>query len=103
MADLDTIELVKDIDVDKYKYGFVTDIESERAPEGLNEDIVRFISEKKGEPQWMLEWRLESYRRWIAMEEPSWARVHYPKIDFQDLYYYSAPKTSPSPRSLDEI
>jgi Fe-S cluster assembly protein SufB len=103
MADLDTIELVKDIDVDKYKYGFITDIESERAPKGLNEDTVRFISEKKGEPQWMLDWRLEAYRRWITMEEPSWARVHYPKIDFQDLYYYSAPKSSPSPRSLDEI
>ncbi len=82
MADLDTIELVKDIDVDKYKYGFTTDIESDFAPKGLSEDIVRFISNKKGEPAWMLEARLEAYRRWLQMEEPTWARVDYPKIDF---------------------
>ncbi len=92
MADLETIELVKDIDVDKYKYGFETDIESEYAPKGLNEDIVRFISAKKNEPRWMLEARLEAYRRWLQMEEPTWAKVSYPKIDFQDLYYYAAPK-----------
>jgi Fe-S cluster assembly protein SufB len=103
MADLDTIELVKDIEVEKYKYGFTTDIESDFAPKGLNEDTVRFISAKKGEPQWMLEWRLEAYRRWTQMEEPTWARVHYPKIDFQDLYYYAAPKSMPGPKSLDEI
>ena len=70
MADLDTIELVKDIEVDKYKYGFETDIESDYAPKGLNEDIVRFISAKKNEPAWMLEWRLEAYRVWLTMEEP---------------------------------
>ena len=74
MADLDTIELVKDIEVDKYKYGFTTDIESDFAPKGLNEDIVHFISDKKGEPAWMLEWRLEAYRRWLQMDEPTWAR-----------------------------
>jgi Fe-S cluster assembly protein SufB len=103
MADLDTIERVKDIDVDKYKYGFTTDIESELAPKGLNEDIVRFISERKGEPPWMLDWRLESYRRWVTMEEPTWARVSYPKIDFQDLHYYAAPKSMAQPKSLDEV
>jgi Fe-S cluster assembly protein SufB len=103
MADLDTIELVKDIDVDKYKYGFTTEIETELAPKGLNEDIVAFISKKKNEPQWMLDWRLEAYRRWIQMTEPSWAKVHYPKIDFQDLHYYAAPKSMSGPKSLDEV
>ncbi|MBC8036380.1 MAG: Fe-S cluster assembly protein SufB, partial [Rhizobiales bacterium] len=103
MADLDTIELVKDIEVDKYKYGFTTDIESDFAPKGLSEDTVRFISAKKDEPSWMLEWRLEAYRRWVQMVEPKWARVHYPKIDFQDLYYYAAPKSMAGPKSLDEI
>ena len=80
----DTIQRVRDIDVDKYKYGFTTDIESVRAPKGLREDVVRFISAKKGEPEWLLEWRLEAYRRWRTMEEPKWARVHYPKIDYED-------------------
>src|SRR3954470_19506035 len=78
---------------EKYKYGFVTDIEMERAPKGLNEDVVRFISAKKGEPDWMLEWRLEAFRRWQSMREPTWARVHYEPIDFQDAYYYAAPKS----------
>ena len=81
MADIETIALVKDIDVDKYKYGFTTDIESDYAPKGLNEDIVRFISDKKNEPAWMLEARLEAYRRWLQMDEPTWAKVHYPKIE----------------------
>jgi len=76
----------------KYKYGFVTDIESETAPKGLNEDIIRFISAKKGEPQWLLDWRLKAFRVWGKEEEPAWAMVHYPPIDFQDAYYYSAPK-----------
>ena len=80
---------------EKYKYGFVTDIEMERAPKGLSEDTVRFISAKKGEPEWMLEWRLAAYRRWREMTEPNWARVHYPKIDYQDAYYYAAPKNRP--------
>ncbi len=103
MADQDTIELVRDIEVEKYKYGFTTDIEQEYAPKGLSEDIVRFISAKKNEPAWMLEWRLEAYRRWLQMDEPTWAKVSYPKIDFQDLYYYAAPKSFVAPKSLDEI
>ncbi|MBL8573762.1 MAG: Fe-S cluster assembly protein SufB [Hyphomicrobiaceae bacterium] len=99
----ETVEQVQALDVDQYKYGFVSDIESELAPtKGLNEDIVRFISAKKGEPDWMTEWRLDAYRRWLTMEEPTWARVDYPKIDFQDLYYYAAPKSS-GPKSLDEV
>ena len=88
----ETVEQVRRIDVDQYKYGFVTDIESDKAPKGLSEDTVRFISAKKDEPEWMLEWRLDAYRRWLTMSEPTWARVDYPKIDYQDLYYYSAPK-----------
>jgi Fe-S cluster assembly protein SufB len=103
VADLDTIERVKDIDVDKYKYGFTTDIESVKAPKGLNEDIIRFISEKKNEPEWMLEWRLDAYQRWLTMKEPTWAKVEYPPIDFQDIYYYSAPKSMDGPASLDEV
>ncbi len=103
MADLDTIERVKDIDVDKYKYGFTTDIESVKAPKGLSEDIIRFISEKKNEPAWMLEWRLDAYQRWLTMKEPTWAKVEYPPIDFQDIYYYSAPKSMDGPASLDEV
>jgi Fe-S cluster assembly protein SufB len=99
----ETVEQVKKIDVDQYKYGFETDIEMVKAPKGLNEDIVRFISEKKGEPAWMLEWRLDAYRRWRAMTEPTWAKVSYPKIDFEDLYYYAAPKSSEGPKSLDEV
>jgi Fe-S cluster assembly protein SufB len=99
----ETIDQVRKIDVDQYKYGFETLIETVKAPKGLNEDTIRFISAKKGEPEWMLEWRLESYRRWLMMTEPRWAKVHYPKIDFQDLYYYAAPKSSDGPRSLDEI
>jgi Fe-S cluster assembly protein SufB len=99
----ETIERVRRIDVDQYKYGFVTDIESEKAPKGLSEDTVRFISAKKNEPEWMLAWRLDAYRRWLTMKEPTWARVHYNKIDYQDLYYYSAPKKKDGPKSLDEI
>jgi Fe-S cluster assembly protein SufB len=98
-----TIEQVKKIDVDQYKYGFETAIESVLAPKGLNEDIVRFISAKKNEPQWMLDWRLDAYRRWIAMTEPTWAKVSYPKIDFQDLYYYAAPKGTEGPKSLADV
>ncbi len=89
---------------DSYKHGFVTDIDSEFAPKGLNEDIVRFISAKKGEPEWMLAWRLRAYRRWLTMQEPQWAKVDFPKIDYQDAYYYAAPKGySAQPKSLDEI
>ncbi|MBU1211090.1 MAG: Fe-S cluster assembly protein SufB [Alphaproteobacteria bacterium] len=98
-----TIEKVKEIDVDKYKYGFETMIESVRAPKGLDEDTIRYISARKDEPAWMLEWRLDAYERWKTMQEPTWARVHYPRIDFQDLYYYSAPKSTEGPKSLDEV
>jgi Fe-S cluster assembly protein SufB len=102
-ADVETIERVREIDVDMYKYGFTTDIETVRAPKGLNEDTVRFISAKKNEPDWLLEWRLEAFRRWVTMTEPTWAKVHYPKIDFQDLYYYSAPKSTEGPKSLEDV
>jgi len=99
----ETVERVRRLDVDQYKYGFVTDIESDKAPKGLSEDIVRFISTKKNEPEWMLAWRLDAYRRWLTMREPLWARVNYGPIDYQDLYYYSAPKKKDGPKSLDEI
>jgi Fe-S cluster assembly protein SufB len=99
----ETVARVKEIDVDKYKYGFTTDIESVRAPKGLSEETVRFISARKGEPDWLLEWRLEAYRRWLTMQEPKWANVHYPKIDFQELYYYSAPKSTDGPKSLADV
>ena len=99
----ETVEQVRRIDVDQYKYGFETQIESEKAPKGLSEDIVRFISAKKSEPEWMLQWRLEAYRRWLTMREPTWARVNYPKIDYQDIYYYAAPKQFKAPNSLDEV
>jgi Fe-S cluster assembly protein SufB len=99
----ETIEQVRKIDVDQYKYGFETSIETVKAPKGLNVDIVRFISAKKNEPEWMLAWRLEAFERWQAMSEPEWAKVSYPKIDFQDLYYYAAPKSTEGPKSLDEV
>ncbi|HML12040.1 MAG TPA: Fe-S cluster assembly protein SufB [Xanthobacteraceae bacterium] len=99
----ETVEQVRRIDVDQYKYGFVTDIESERAPKGLNDDTIRFISAKKNEPEWMLAWRLDAFRRWLTMREPKWARVEYPPIDYQDIYYYAAPKRKAGPQSLDEI
>src|SRR5687768_6577942 len=83
-----TVDSVRLLDVDKYKYGFETDIESDKSPKGLSEDTVRFISKKKNEPEWMLEWRLEAYRRWLTMTEPTWAKVHYPKLDLQDMYFY---------------
>lgn len=98
----ETIATVEDV-TGTYKWGFSTDIESEFAPKGLNEDVVRFISAKKGEPEWMLEWRLKAYRHWLTMEEPTWAMVKYPKIDFQDAYYYAAPKQKPTLKSLDEL
>lgn len=98
----ETVEQVAAVS-EKYKYGFVSDIESETAPIGLNEDIIRFISAKKEEPEWMLEWRLKAYRYWLEMEEPDWAKVNYPKIDFQDIYYYSAPKQKEKLKSLDEV
>ena len=103
MAVQETIEQVRRIDVDQYKYGFETKIETIKAPKGLNEDVIRFISERKGEPEWMLQWRLDAYRRWLTMTEPTWAKVKYPKIDFQELHYYAAPKGLDGPKSLDEV
>lgn len=88
---------------DKYKYGFVTDIEADTAPKGLNPDIIRYISAKKGEPDWLLDWRLKALEFWQGMTEPSWAKLDYEKIDYQDLYYYSAPKQKVAPQSLDEV
>ena len=99
----ETIDQVKTIDVDLYKYGFETDIESVKAPRGLDESTVRYISARKNEPEWMLAWRLEAFTRWKAMTEPTWAKVHYPKIDFQDLHYYSAPKSTEGPKSLADV
>jgi Fe-S cluster assembly protein SufB len=99
----ETVDKVRSIDVSEYKYGFVTDIESDKAPKGLDESTVRFISAKKAEPEWLTEWRLGAYKRWLTMDEPKWARVDYPPIKYQDLYYYSAPKNSPGPKSLDEV
>src|SRR5215831_6587964 len=99
----ETVEQVRRIDVDQYKYGSETLIESEKAPKGLSEETIRFISNKKNEPEWMLAWRLEAYKRWLTMREPTWARVSYPKIDYQDIYYYAAPKAFKAPKSLDEV
>jgi Fe-S cluster assembly protein SufB len=87
----------------EYKYGFVTDIEADAVPPGLNEDVIRLISAKKEEPEWLLEWRLKAYRHWLTMTEPTWAKVHYPPINYQDIIYYSAPKQKERPESLDEI
>ncbi|MBF9232481.1 Fe-S cluster assembly protein SufB [Microvirga alba] len=99
----ETIDQVRSIDVDQYKYGFETEVEMEKAPKGLSEDVIRFISAKKGEPEWMLAWRLDAYKRWLTMTEPNWARVSYDKIDYNDIYYYAAPKNNPAPKSLDEV
>jgi Fe-S cluster assembly protein SufB len=99
----ETVEQVKAIDVDQYKYGFETQLEVDKAPKGLNEDIVRLISAKKKEPAWMLEWRLDAYRRWLTMREPTWARVEYPEIDFQDIHYYAAPKMNAAPKTIDDV
>jgi len=99
-----TIEQYNELTDDKYKYGFVTDIEMETAPKGLNEDIVRFISAKKNEPEWMLESRLKAYRHWQTMPEPEWLKPNFPEIDYQDSYYYAAPKSNADkPQSLDEV
>ncbi|MBV9077815.1 MAG: SufD family Fe-S cluster assembly protein, partial [Methylobacteriaceae bacterium] len=100
----ETIDRVRGIDVDQYKYGFETAIEMEKAPKGHSEEVVRYISGRKGEPGWLTEWRLDAYRRWLTMREPSWARVDYPAIDYDDLYYYAAPKSmADGPVTLDDI
>ena len=94
---------IEDLSGDKYKYGFTTDIETERVPKGLNEDIIRLISKKKNEPDWLLEKRLKAYRHWLTMIEPTWAKVSYDKVNYQDLFYYAAPKQKAKPKSLDEV
>jgi Fe-S cluster assembly protein SufB len=99
----DSNKILEDITSSEYKWGFVTDIENDSLPKGLSEDTVRYISAKKNEPEWLLEWRLDAYHKWLAMEEPTWPNVTFPKIDFQDIIYYSAPKPKVTLNSLDEI
>ena len=94
---------IEDFSGDKYKYGFTTDIETESAPKGLNEDIIRLISKKKNEPDWLLDRRLKAYRHWLTMVEPTWAKLTYEKVNYQDLFYYAAPKQKVKPKSLDEV
>src|SRR5213593_2874200 len=95
---------IEELATREYKYGFVTQIESDLAPAGLNEDIVRLISSKKNEPEFMLEWRLKAYRHWLTMEEPKWANIHHEPIDYQAIAYYSAPRPKGSgPKSLEEV
>ena len=101
-ATVETIEAVEQA-TGAYKYGFVTEIETEKAPKGLSEDIIRFISAKKDEPEWMLDWRLKAYRYWLKMDSPDWAKLNIPPIDYNDIYYYAAPKTAEGPKSLDEV
>jgi Fe-S cluster assembly protein SufB len=103
MSDTQTFDAVRAISGAGYKYGFVTDIEAEQAPPGLNEDIVAFISAKKGEPRWLLDWRLEAFRAWQKMESPNWAKLRLSPIDYQAATYYSAPKRKDAPKSLDEV
>ena len=104
MTSSDTLQKIAD---QEYRWGFVTDIEAETVPRGLNEDIIRMISAKKNEPEFMLQWRLKAYRHWLTMQEPTWANIHYPKIDYQDIIYYSAPRqkgaAGDGPKSLDEV
>ena len=100
---VETAQTVQEVTERRYKYGFVTDIESDTAPKGLDEEVVRFISAKKGEPEWLLEWRLKAFRHWLTMPEPQWAKVTFDALDYQDAYYYSAPKAAAGPKSLDEV
>ena len=102
-ATVETIEKVEQLGTEKYKFGFITDIESDMAPKGLSEDVIRFISAKKEEPEWMLEWRLKAYEHFKTMEEPDWAKLAYTPIDLNDIYYYAAPKVKDRPNSLDEV
>ncbi len=102
VATVETIEAVQQA-TGAYKYGFVTDIETEKAPKGLSEDVIRFISAKKEEPEWMLDWRLKAYRYWLKMVQPDWAKLNIPHFDYNDIYYYAAPKSAEVPKSLDEV
>src|SRR5690242_1169224 len=97
------LNILDEITQSEYKYGFSTPIEMDRAPLGINEDIISFISEKKNEPEFMLEWRLKAYRHWLKMEEPGWANVHYSPVDYQKISYYAAPKKKPQLGSMDEV
>ena len=99
----ETNKLLDDFTNKDYEFGFVTDIETEMAPKGLTEDTIRYISEKKNEPEWLLEFRLKAYRKWLTMKEPKWAHLKYPEIDFQDIIYYAAPKKKKELESLDEV
>ncbi len=96
-------EILREVTNSEYKYGFITNIESDKAPKGLNEDIIRLISHKKNEPDWMLEFRLDAFRKWLTMTEPEWAHVQYQKPNFQDIHYYSAPKPKKNLNNLDEV
>jgi Fe-S cluster assembly protein SufB len=99
----ENIDILEQVTQSEYKYGFVSNIESDSAPKGLNEDIIRFISAKKEEPAFMLEWRLKAYKHWLTLKEPSWQNLHFPKIDYQDIIYYSAPKQKIELNSMDEV
>ena len=96
-------QILEEFTSKEYEFGWNVDLEADEAPKGLNEEIVRFISAKKEEPAWLLEWRLKAYRQWEKMTEPEWANVVYPKVDYQDVIYYSAPKQKATPKSLDEV
>lgn len=98
-----TAQTIEKLISQEYKQGFVTDLEADTIPPGLSEDVVRIISAKKGEPDWMLQWRLEAYRHWLTMTDPRWAYVEYARIDYQSISYYSAPKQKEGPKSLDEV
>src|SRR5262249_17214012 len=102
-AEVETLEALQSVTEGGYKWGFTTDIEMDIAPKGLNEDIVRLISARKGEPSWLLDWRLKAFPLWQPMEEPDWAKIPHPPIDYQELHYYAAPKKKPGPKSLDEV
>ena len=102
--DTETSQTLDKYAQDKYKYGFVTDIDSDRPKKGLDESIIKFISKKKKEPEWMLTWRLDCYKKWLKMSDPQWANLKFPKIDYQDIYYYSAPKGfEEKPKDLSEV
>src|SRR5512147_1017367 len=99
----DQEKIISDVTSGEYKYGFYSDIETDKVPKGLNEEIVRTISAKKNEPEWLLEFRLKSFRHWLTMKMPGWANLKIPPIDFRDIIYYAAPKQKVSPESLDDI
>ena len=98
-----TVAAAKALESENYSAGFATEIETEYAPKGLNPDIVKFISDKKGEPEWLLEWRMKAYERWLTMEEPDWAMVRYEPVDYQDIYYYAATQAGAKYESIDDV